>query len=142
MTKKTKTRKKRKSKGVSKVKPTKVEKKAVKEVVPPGQPLPESGDLPVPPAPKEPEIECGYVVGIKEDGSYVFDVLGTKPGLIELQGLHKVAMEHIDALFDQRRNGKFTFLGGKVDAAIGKIDQVAMMLSQTLKLMELERAGE
>ena len=137
---KKKRRKAAKSKGVSKVKPTKVKKKKepVKELVPPGQPLEPSKDLPVPPAPKEPEVTCGYVVAIKEDGAYVFDVLGNNPGLIELEGLHKVAQEHIDALADQRRNGKFTFLGNKMDAAIGKIDQVATMLSQALQLAKLK----
>lgn len=70
----------------------------IQEVVPPGQPLQDTNDpdLPVAPTPQGSQLKCGYVVGIREDNTLVFEVLGSKPGIIELIGLHKIAWRRIE----------------------------------------------
>lgn len=92
-------------------------KKDVQELVPPGSPLPDDGnpDLPVAPVPDESPMKCGYVIGVREDGTFVFDVLGTSPGIIELLGLHAVVGERLQARMDRQLGGKFSLLIGKLD---------------------------
>jgi len=84
----------------------------VKELIPPGSPLPKTGnpDLPVAPVSDEPQIKCGYVIGIREDGTFVFDILGTDPGIIELLGLHTVVGERLLSRMDKQLGGKFSML--------------------------------
>ena len=101
------------------------EKKEVQEVVPPGAPLPETGnpDTPTAPTPEGPAMKCGYVIGVQDDGSFVFDILGTEPGIIELLGLHAVVGERLQARMDRQLGGKFSLM-------INKLNQLAEQVSQ------------
>ena len=92
-------------------------KEDVKELVPPGQPLPESGnpDAPAAPVPNRLPVKCGYAIGVREDGSFVFDIIGTDPGIIELLGLHKIAKEKLESRLDYQLKGKWSSLVDKID---------------------------
>jgi hypothetical protein len=92
----------------------------VKEIVPPGTPLPDDGnpDMPVAPTPDESPTKCGYVIGVREDGTFIFDILGTVPGIIELLGLHTIAGERLHARMDKQ-------LGGKYSLILGKLEEIA-----------------
>ncbi len=46
------------------------------------------------------EIKYAYVVGVKNNGQFVFDVHGDEIGLIELMGLHQYASRRIQGIFD------------------------------------------
>jgi hypothetical protein len=37
------------------------------------------------------EVQCGYIVALKKDGSLVFEFLGETQGLVEILGLHQFA---------------------------------------------------
>ncbi len=91
--------------------------KDVQELVPPGAPLPDDGnpDLPVAPVSDEPQIKCGYVIGVREDGEFVFEILGTNPGLIELLGLHTIVRERLQARMDKQLKGKTSLLLSRLD---------------------------
>jgi hypothetical protein len=92
-------------------------KKEVIEVIPPGAPLPDDGDpdIPVAPVPDKPQMKCGYVIGIQEDGTFVFDILGTAPGVMELLGLHNIVGERLEARMDRQLGGKFSLVLGRLD---------------------------
>ena len=47
-----------------------------------------------------PEMICGYVVGLQPTGDFVFEVIGSKPGIVEIAGLHKYAGVKIDDILD------------------------------------------
>ena len=48
-----------------------------------------------------PELECGYVVGLKkENNELVFQLLGDKPSLTHLLGLHQFAAHRIEVAKD------------------------------------------
>lgn len=78
------------------------------ELVSPGEPLPKSKhpDLPSAPAPDNSPVECGYVVAVREDGTLFFEVIGLRPGAIELLGLHKVAGQYLESHICTNVNNK------------------------------------
>jgi hypothetical protein len=47
-----------------------------------------------------PEMDCAYIVGVKPDGGFVFEVLGDNPGLVQLLGLHKYAEHRLEVAKD------------------------------------------
>ena len=72
----------------------------VSESVPVQEELPLATESPAPAKVELPEVEVGYVVGLKPDGAFVFEVLGDKPGLVQLLGLHKYAEHRLDVAKD------------------------------------------
>jgi hypothetical protein len=50
------------------------------------------------------DLSCGYVVGVKKDGSFVFQVLGEEKGVIQLLGLNQFAKKQINTLTDANLN--------------------------------------
>jgi hypothetical protein len=66
--------------------------------------------------PDEVPLRCGYFIGVRENGEFVFDVLGTSPGLIELLGLHTVVEERLQARMDKQLGGKFSLVLKRLDA--------------------------
>jgi hypothetical protein len=84
------------------------EKEAVKEEAPPEQPLETKPGEQDAVAPKQAEekkelspVAVGYTVGVRENGEFVFEVKGSKPGLVELLGVHTFAGRKIDLLYDR-----------------------------------------
>ena len=51
-----------------------------------------------------PEMTCGYVVGVQPNGDFVFEVIGSHPGVVQIAGLHKYASVKIDDIFDTRHS--------------------------------------
>lgn len=50
------------------------------------------------------DLSTGYVIGLTQDGSFLFQVLGTNPGLAELQGLHDGhAAEQLRQLYNSKQ---------------------------------------
>ena len=83
----------------------------VKEVVAPGEKLEsETTEIPEVPVPQLSPLRTGYTIGVREDGSLVFEVLGSHPQLLEMVGLTEIASERIAIQADVRLNGKFTLL--------------------------------
>lgn len=54
-----------------------------------------------------PEMSCGYVVGIKPDGGFVFEIVGPEPGLVQLLGLHKYADHRLKLATDMNQGTGF-----------------------------------
>jgi hypothetical protein len=46
------------------------------------------------------ELRYGYIVGLKEDGNFVFELIGKQKGLVELLGLHRYAEKKVMQLLD------------------------------------------
>ncbi|RLF68160.1 MAG: hypothetical protein DRN26_00390 [Thermoplasmata archaeon] len=97
--------------------------KKVKELVPPGKELPPTNnpDIPVPPTKGDKAIKCGYVIGVMENGKFVFEILGSTPGLVELLGLHKLAGERIAAKTDAHLGGNFSLIFEKLDELLKQV---------------------
>ena len=49
------------------------------------------------------DLKVGYVIGLRQDNSLVFDVLGTSPGLMELLGLYKHASTRINNIYEEKQ---------------------------------------
>ena len=64
-----------------------------------GPPKQQSADVPVPPVKNEIRIVAGYSVGLKEDGTFVWNILGSAPGFAELIGLHFIAEKKLEELY-------------------------------------------
>ncbi len=78
------------------------------------------------------DLRMGYVVGITEDGNFVFDVVGKEQGLLELLGLQKFAEAKIKNVLDANQNqgDKLLFEVGKT---VGVLAQEVAKLVNTLK---------
>lgn len=50
------------------------------------------------------DLQLGYVIGVKEDGNFMFDIVGKQPTLVGLLGLHKFAESKIKNVLDANEN--------------------------------------
>ena len=73
------------------------------------------------------DLVCGYVVGLKENNDFVFDVVGDNVGLVQLLGLHKYAEHRIEFAKDAQQGYGFPV--------------VMRQLGQLLKAMEMLMQG-
>lgn len=73
------------------------------------------------------DLKIGYVVGVKPDGNFVFQVFGQEQGLIELLGINAHANSQVKSMYD-RNLGTGDALTLQVGQALGvlnqKLDQV------------------
>ncbi len=78
------------------------------------------------------DLRMGYVVGITEDGNFVFDVVGKEQGLLELLGLQKFAESKIKNVLDANQNqgDKLLF---EVAKTVGTLAQEVSKLVNALK---------
>ena len=77
------------------------EEKTVEELKAPGEELGSTEEeLPTAPANPEATLRCGFVIGLRENGEYVWDILGADPGVVELAGLLKMAELKIKNIID------------------------------------------
>lgn len=52
------------------------------------------------------DLKIGYVVGLTEEGRFVFDLFGKNKGLVELLGIHQHAKRKVDQVYnDQNMSG-------------------------------------
>jgi len=75
-----------------------------------------------------PEMSCAYVVGLKPDGSFVFEVLGDAPGLVQLLGLHKYAEHRLEVAKDINQGYGPPLLNQR-------LEQIQQMLKAMLNMM-------
>jgi hypothetical protein len=79
---------------------------------------------------KKPEspVRVSYIVGVREDGSFVFNIGGSKPGLLEILGLHSFAANKIRLIYEKAQ------LEG--DAAIhAQFQQLHQKFNKTLETL-------
>lgn len=79
-------------------------------------------------------LQCGYLVGLSKekdgkDGQFIFQLLGEERGLLQLQGLHGYASNHIQKLTDEALkvgNGFIVDILSQVtQALVEKLDKVS-----------------
>jgi ATP-dependent 26S proteasome regulatory subunit len=70
------------------------------------------------------DLKVGYVVGLTDDGNFVFDIFGKKKGLVEILGLHQHASLRVQVLYNQ------TQMSG--DALVNEIGKALSVLNQKL----------
>ena len=80
------------------------------------------------------DLKIGYVVGLEENGDFLFELFGTDRRLVELLGLHKYASYRIDTI----RNDKFLSgdaltheVGKGVKALNEKLDTLLSLLKKS-----------
>lgn len=92
------------------------------QTTPAGPPGPEAQGLTLD------DLKVGYVVGLADDGNFVFDVFGKEKDLLSLLGLHAHADRRVNQIYNQTQMagdtlvhevGKaLTVLNQKLDAAL------------------------
>lgn len=78
------------------------------------------------------ELRMAYVVGIKPDGDFVFQLFGQSQGLVELLGLHEYAERQVNAVVNDRqlKGDRLVHEVGKAVALLAqKVDQTLLALS-------------
>jgi hypothetical protein len=76
------------------------------------------------------DLKVGYVVGLTEDEKFVFEVVGKKPNLAELLGLHKHAETKLEVVYSQAQ-----FVGDAVTVRVGEM--VGELTKQVAELQKL-----
>ena len=107
-------------------------------VNPQGEPIEEQAPE-IEDVPQEPEaldlsnLQCGYVVGLGDNGEFVFEVLGGNPGLVQLLGLHQYADHRLTYARDVNQNYGYPVMMKQINQ-IGQMMQVLLnMLTQQSK---------
>lgn len=67
---------------------------------------------------KKPEIILGYAVGLKDDGSFVFELLGKQNGVIQLLGIHEYAERQVQILVDAQTGTGLPTIASMLDHII------------------------
>lgn len=75
-----------------------------------------------------PEMDVGYLVGLKPDGTFVFEVIGDKPGLVQLLGLHKYAEHRLEVAKDINQ-------GYGIPLLAQTLSQIQQMMKVVLNMM-------
>jgi len=97
--------------------------------------------IPDPPQPDEgkqlslQDLQCGYIVGMTEDGNFVFELVGQKRELLSLLGLHQYANERVRVLHGRTQmtgEALVNEVGKAVNLLNQKVDSVASALQQAL----------
>jgi len=79
--------------------------------------------------PTNKKIKIGYVVGLQEDDTLIFNIIGDSSGLINILGIHKYAEHRVKYLLD---NSQIT--GDRLIHEVGKgLKQIMDMLDILVK---------
>lgn len=70
------------------------------------------------------DLKVGYVVGLTEEGNFVFELFGKDPGLVELLGVHQHAVNRVQRIYDDKQ------ISG--DRLIHEVGKAVAMLNQKL----------
>lgn len=73
------------------------------------------------------ELKIGYVVGLSQDGNFVFDLFGSDKGLVELLGIHQHATFRVKRIYEdaQVAGDRLTHEVGKAVALVNqKMDAI------------------
>lgn len=74
------------------------------------------------------DLRVGYVVGMTDDGNFVFDIFGKQKGLVEVLGLHYHATERVKTLYNQ------TQMSG--DTLVNEVGKALSVLNQKLDAIQ------
>jgi len=126
------------------------EKEAVKEEAPPEQPLatkPGEQDAVAPKQAEEPKappspVAVGYHVGVRENGEFVFEVKGSKPGLVELLGVHTFAGRKIDLLYDRAQVEGQAAVAVQFQQLSQRVNSLAESLKDVLNTLVVSNASK
>ena len=76
------------------------------------------------------DLRMGYIVGVTEEGNFVFDIVGKSQGLLELLGLQKFAESKVKSVLDANQNQ-----GDKLLFEVGKT--VTVLAQEVSKLVSM-----
>lgn len=81
---------------------------------------------------KATDLKVGYVVGLTPDGNFIFELLGSERGLVELLGIHQHATKKVNRIYDEHQlsGDRLTHEVGKAVAiSVQKIDQLLSLIA-------------
>ena len=84
-------------------------------------------ETPVETQPAPPPLVAGYLVGLNEEGNFVFELVSKDQSLLELLGIHKYAETRVKMLMDNKLN-----TGDKIVMELGKV--VGSLVQEIAKL--------
>jgi hypothetical protein len=67
---------------------------------------------------KKPEIILGYAVGLRDDGNFVFELLGKQNGVVQLLGIHEYAERQVQMLVDAQTGTGLPTIASMLDHLI------------------------
>jgi hypothetical protein len=100
-----------------------------------GAPPPQAVPAAAPDAKKEVKLEdtkIAYVVGMDQEGNFIFQIFGKEAGLLQLLGIHAHADRQIQAIYDDKQmtGDRLTHEVGKAVGLINqKIDQMLAVIA-------------
>lgn len=74
------------------------------------------------------DLKCGYVVGMTEEGDFVFDLVGKTKGLVELLGLHAFAQHKVSQVTEANQ--------GSGDALVHELGRMVHALSDQVTQLQ------
>jgi len=104
-------------------------------VIPLSSPVPEP--IPVQSVPKDKEVrledtKIAYIVGMDQEGNFLFQVFGKEPGLLQLMGIHAHATRRVEAIYQDKQitGDRLVHEVGKAVALVNvKMDQVLQVIA-------------
>ena len=78
------------------------------------------------------DLEVGYVVGLTDEGNFIFDVFGKRKGLVEILGLQQHAAFKIQSIYNQTQvagDSLVNEVGKGISTLHQKIDQLLAVIA-------------
>jgi len=126
-----------------------VEPEAVREEAAPEQPLetkPGEQDAVAPKqeAPKKEEspVAVGYRVGVRENGEFIFEIIGSRPGLVEVLGVHEFAQRKVSLLYDRAQVEGQAAVAVQFNQMMKKFDSTIETFRDLLNTMVVSNASK
>jgi hypothetical protein len=74
----------------------------------------------------EATIQAGYVIALKDDGTFHFEILGEQPSISTLLGLHRLATGKMEQVAEEHAAGINTVkLAQRIDVLSQQVNQIA-----------------
>jgi hypothetical protein len=87
-----------------------------------------------------PKLKSGYLMGIQDNEEFIFQVLGTDPGLVQLMGLHEMAGHHLRLTRDVNQGTGVPVVAAQMQQIMQLMKMLANMLTQQSRaIADLQR---
>lgn len=84
------------------------------------------------------DLKFGYLVGVKGDGSFVFQILGEEKGVVQLMGINQFARRQLEVISDANMNQGEPLLANGINAIGQELVRLRQAVTQLLPKPEAE----
>lgn len=79
------------------------------------------------------DLSCGFIVGVRDNGDLVFEVLGKQAGLVQLLGLLSFAQYKVELIRDMSQSTGFPVLAAQQHQALEHVKIILKMMTEDKK---------